>query len=172
MEKAIQEIANENKQLESTSTNVDMTELEISASKELSETDKINAFYAYTAIKVYCKVLGKNEEKISQLLNQYLLKESGVYWLYTCPVFNEKTREVWEEENKGKGVIFVEKILNNFWYKRPFVISNANSVKNLVNGWDRFKEDRKSAEERKFKKLSEAAKLLGVTLDDLLMLQK
>lgn len=170
--KQFEAIAAENKQKKATTLNVDMSTIEEQASKELSETEKINGFYATHAIEHYCEILNEVVEDVTATI-EGLKKENGVYWLFTSPVFSEsKTQSDWEKENESKGVIFVEKVVNNYWYKRPFVIGNANGVKNLINGYSRYLEDKDNSTERERKTFEKAAKLAGMELNDFLKLVK
>jgi len=150
LEKEFAAIANENKQAKATSANVDLNAGEIAASKELTESEKINAYLRAHAIEHYCAAVGADIQDITAVIDS-CEKEPGVNWLFTAPKFDkDHTREEWEKQNTG--AVFVENLGGQEWFKRPFVYGDARGIRSLVNACNRYADEQKNAQKRLEKK--------------------
>lgn len=172
-EKQFLEIANSERQAKGTAANVDLSVVEAQSSKELSETEKINAFLANHAVEHYCAALGENEAEINSILKESL-KESGIYWVYTSPKFDEThKREEWMKSYSG--AVSLGLLGGVEWFKRPFVIGDARGVKTVVNSYNRYQNELENAEKRADKKEASGieimlarAKEAGLSLEEYL----
>lgn len=149
-EKMFSTIANENKQVKSTTANVDLSAGEVAASKELTQSERINAYLRSNAISHFCAATGENVDEITAILAG-CEKEAGVNWLYTAPKFDAThTKEEWERQNEG--AIIADTLAGVTWYKRPFVYGDARGVRSLVNACRRYEDEQKNAQKRLEKK--------------------
>ena len=159
-EKMFAVIANENKQVKATSANVDLSAGEVAASKELTESEKINAYLRAHAIEHYCAAVGADIQDITAVIDS-CEKEAGVNWLYTAPKFDkEHTREEWEKQNTG--AVFVENLGGQEWFKRPFVYGDARGIRSLVNACNRYADEQKNAQKRLQKKGDNGLEALNI----------
>lgn len=172
-EKDFTAIANENKKVNATTKNVDMVEVETESAKELTESEKLNAYLASHAVDHYCAALYQDVNEVNDILAE-CEKESGIYWVYTSPKFDEThTREMWVKSYPS--AISLDKLGGVEWFKRPFVIGDARGVKTVVNSYNRYQSELTNAQKRTEKKALngiDALKILaeqnGMTLADYL----
>lgn len=154
-------IANENKKVNTTSANVDLSVIENSA-KDLTDSERLNAYLANHAVEHYCAALNADSNEVENIL-QECEKESGIYWLYTAPKFDaEHTRDDWQKQNSS--AIFVANLGGQDWFKRPFVIGDARGVRSIVNAYNRYNAECVNAEKRMEKKATaglEAIRILA-----------
>ena len=142
-------IANENKKVNATTANVDLSLIENSA-KDLTDSERLNAYLANHAVEHYCDALNADSNEIENTL-QECEKENGVYWLYTAPKFDaEHKKEDWQAQNPS--AIFVANLGGQDWFKRPFVIGDARGVRSIVNAYNRYNSECENAEKRTQKK--------------------
>lgn len=142
-------IANENKKVNTTTANVDLSVIENSA-KDLTDSERLNAYLANHAVEHYCAALNADSNEIENTL-QECEKESGVYWLYTAPKFDaDHKKEDCEKQNSS--AIFVANLGGQDWFKRPFVIGDARGVRSIVNAYNRYNSECENAEKRTQKK--------------------
>lgn len=149
-EKDFTAIANENKKVNTTTKNVEMMEVETESAKELTESEKLNAYLANHAVDHYCAALHQDSEDITDILAE-CEKESGIYWVFTNPKFDaEHTREMWLKSYPS--AVSLGKLGGNEWFKRPFVIGDARGVKTVVNSYNRYQSELANAQKRTEKK--------------------
>ena len=164
-------IANENKKVSATSTNVDMSQVENQSNKELTDSEKLNAYMAAHAIEHYCNALGADMSEVENILNETSARD-GANWFYTCPTFDKNmTKEKWEEENPN--AIHIEELGGKHWYKRLFVIGDARGVRSIVKSYYRLEDAKENADKRLNKKADDGlnalellAKKEGMKIDE------
>ncbi len=173
LEKQFNEIANESKKANTTTKNVDMSQVETESAKELTESERLNAYMALHAVEHYCAALGADEAEISAILKE-TETANGENFVYTSPKFDEThTREEWIKSYPY--AISLGKLGGVEWFKRTFVIGDARGVKTVVNSFNRYNAEIKNAQKRTEKKADngiEALRILaeqkGITLAEYL----
>jgi len=149
-EKQFNEIANSEKQVKATSANVDMSQVETQSAKELTESERLNAFMALHAVEHYCAALGADENEVRGILEE-TATANGANFVFTCPKFDKThTREEWLKSYPN--AISLGDLGGNEWFKRSFIIGDARGVKTVVNSFNRYDYEKKNANKRQDKK--------------------
>ena len=149
----------------------------IETAAELTTSQVINAYLANHAVEHYCAAIGADADEVAAKLAS-CEKETGIYWLYTCPAIDGKkadgtaypTKDAWKGQNPE--AVEIGYLNGKCWFKRPFVIGDARGVRSIVAAVDNYTNAKQGAADREAAKIAAAAAVLGVDVETLLALKK
>lgn len=121
--------------------NVDSTKVAVESNTELTDRERVKALLTLSAVNIYCKATGRNEDDVNATLAK-VEKSKFTYWVYTTPTLGENskgeiiTAEKWEKANPD--AVRVDILDKVQWYKKPVFLDDASVVVRIISSYERY----------------------------------